>query len=211
MGHFIKGVLDRIVAAIVLAVTSPVLALAAVAILLEDGRPVFFRQTRPGYKGRPFVIVKFRTMNNDCDYSGMPQPDEVRLTRVGRILRRLSLDEFPQFWNVLRGDMSIVGPRPLLMEYLQRYTPEQARRHQVKPGITGWAQVHGRQDMPFSRRFELDAWYVDHQSFWLDLKILWLTLFTTVRGSGILSKRDVCEIGDLKDHPALHKQEKGND
>ena len=191
MVYFIKGVLDRVVAALVLGITSPLLAVAAVAILLEDGRPVFFRQSRPGYKGKPFVIVKFRTMHSERDYSGTPPSDEVRLTRVGRMLRRLSLDEFPQFWNVLRGDMSIVGPRPLLMEYLQRYTPEQARRHQVKPGITGWAQVHGRQDMPFSRRFALDVWYVDHQSFWLDLKILWLTLFTSVRGSGILSQQDV--------------------
>lgn len=185
MDHLIKGVLDRIVAAIVLAMTSPLLALAAVAILLEDGPPVFFRQTRPGYKGRPFVIIKFRTMNNDCDYSGTPQPDEVRLTRVGRMLRRLSFDEFPQFWNVLRGDMSIVGPRPLLMEYLQRYTPEQARRHDVKPGITGWAQINGRNAITWEQKFMLDTWYVDNRSFRLDLRILARTVSRVMSRHGI--------------------------
>jgi sugar transferase EpsL len=191
MGRFIKDVLDRVLAAIVLAMASPLLALAAVAILVVDGRPVFFRQTRPGYKGKPFVIVKFRTMHSERDDSGTPRSDEVRLTRVGRMLRRLSLDEFPQFWNVLRGDMSIVGPRPLLMEYLQRYTPEQARRHEVKPGITGWAQVNGRNDVSWERKFALDVWYVDHWSVSLDLRILLITLWKVLTREGISQRGHV--------------------
>jgi sugar transferase EpsL len=185
MDHFIKDVMDRAVAVIVLAMASPLLAIAAIAILLEDGRPVFFRQTRPGYKGKPFVIVKFRTMNNERDSSGRWKSDEVRLTKVGRILRRLSLDELPQFWNVLRGEMSIVGPRPLLMEYLQRYTSEQARRHAMKPGITGWAQVNGRNAITWEQRFVLDTWYVDNCSLWLDLRILARTVSLVLRRHGI--------------------------
>jgi sugar transferase EpsL len=191
-----------------LIVASPVLALAAVAILLDDGPPVFFRQTRPGLMGRPFILVKFRTMNNDCDRGGRLLPDEVRLTKIGRILRRFSIDELPQFWNVLRGEMSIIGPRPLLLEYLKRYTPEQVRRHTVKPGITGWAQVHGRQDLAFSRRFELDLWYIDHQDFWLDLRIVFMTVKKVLCGTGVRLGQDVLEVDDLGLHPDGRRPEK---
>jgi lipopolysaccharide/colanic/teichoic acid biosynthesis glycosyltransferase len=137
---------------------------------------VFFRQVRPGLHGRPFTMVKFRTMRDAVDGEGRPLPDELRITPLGRFLRGTSLDELPELWNVLRGEMSLVGPRPLLMEYLPLYTPEQARRHEVRPGITGWAQVNGRNAIGWEEKFRLDSWYVDHRSLWLDLKILLLTV-----------------------------------
>jgi len=201
-----KRLFDLLASALMLLVLSPVLLLLAVIIRLTMGSPVLFQQVRPGYKGHPFTVVKFRTMNAARDAKGELLPDAERLTGFGRFLRRLSLDELPQLWNVLRGDMSLVGPRPLLMEYLERYTPQQARRHLVRPGITGWAQVHGRQDIPFSRRLELDVWYVDHRSFWLDLKILFLTAGHAVRSSGVRSGQDVAEVDDLGLHPSVRKQ-----
>ena len=140
------------------------------------GSPVFFRQTRPGLHGRPFEMVKFRTMTDVRGPDGQLLPDAVRLTAFGRFLRATSLDELPELWNVLKGDMSLVGPRPLLMEYLPLYSPEQARRHDVRPGITGWAQVNGRNALSWEEKFKLDVWYVDHRSLWLDVKILWLTV-----------------------------------
>jgi sugar transferase EpsL len=145
------------------------------------------------------------------DTAATHHSDAERLTPLGMTLRRYSLDELPQFWNVMKGEMSLVGPRPLLMEYLKRYTPQQARRHDVRPGITGWAQVQGRQDIPFSRRLELDVWYVDHQSFWLDLRILWLTFAKMLRGSGVRSGQDVRAIDDLGLHPATREQEGKHD
>ena len=157
----------------------------ALAVMATMGLPVLFRQERPGLHGRPFLLVKFRTMTNDTDDKGGPLRDEVRLTRVGRILRNTSLDELPQLFNVIRGDLSFVGPRPLLMEYLPRYTREQARRHEVKPGITGWAQVNGRNALNWEERFKLDVWYVDHRSFGLDMRILWLTARSVLRREGI--------------------------
>jgi lipopolysaccharide/colanic/teichoic acid biosynthesis glycosyltransferase len=149
------------------------------------GSPVFFRQTRPGYKGMPFVVYKFRTMTEARDASGVLLPDEQRLSAFGKWLRRTSLDELPQLWNVLKGDLSFVGPRPLLMEYLPLYNPEQFRRHEVKPGITGWAQVNGRNALGWPERLALDVWYVDHRSFLLDLKILGLTLFKVCKKEGV--------------------------
>jgi len=146
---------------------------------------MLFRQRRPGLNGRLFTILKFRTMSDDVDASGRPLPDEYRLTGLGRLLRATSLDEIPELLNVLRGDMSLVGPRPLLVEYLARYTPEQARRHEVKPGITGWAQVNGRNALTWEEKFKLDVWYVDNWSLWLDLKILAMTLWKTLLGEGI--------------------------
>ena len=143
------------------------------------GSPVFFRQTRPGYLGRPFTVVKFRTMTTG------EGGDDVRLTRLGRLLRKTSLDEIPQLWNVLRGELSLVGPRPLLMQYLERYTPEQARRHEVLPGMTGWAQINGRNAISWEEKFALDVWYVDHWSLTLDLKILLQTIRKIVRREGI--------------------------
>ena len=163
----------------------PFFLLIAVMILFTMGRPVFFTQTRPGLRGEPFQIYKFRTMKNTRDPEGVLLPDNLRLTAVGKCLRRFSLDEVPQLFNVMKGDLSSVGPRPLLMEYLPRYTPEQARRHEVKPGITGWAQVNGRNAITWEEKLDLDTWYVDHRSFFLDMKILWLTLIKVFKKEGI--------------------------
>jgi lipopolysaccharide/colanic/teichoic acid biosynthesis glycosyltransferase len=149
------------------------------------GNPVFFTQVRPGLRGVPFTLIKFRTMLDAYDGKGDPLPDEKRLTKFGQFLRSTSLDELPELFNVLKGDMSLVGPRPLLMEYLDRYTPEQARRHEVRPGITGWAQVNGRNALSWEEKFKLDVWYVDNWSLWLDIKILWMTVFKTLRREGI--------------------------
>jgi lipopolysaccharide/colanic/teichoic acid biosynthesis glycosyltransferase len=170
---------------VVLLVFSPVMALVAMAILIRMGPPVLFRQVRPGYRGAPFEVLKFRTMRDACDRDGKPLPDAERLTPLGRFLRRTSLDELPQLWNVVRGEMSLVGPRPLLMEYLDRYSPEQARRHDVKPGITGLAQINGRNAIPWEHKFDLDVWYVDHWSLWLDLRILIGTVRKVLKGEGI--------------------------
>ena len=176
---------DVVVAAAAITILAlPMLAIA-VAVALGLGRPVLFTQLRPGRHGVPFRLIKFRTMREAIDAEGRPLPDEQRLTRLGQFLRAASLDELPELWNVLRGDMSLVGPRPLLMEYLPLYTPEQARRHEVRPGITGWAQVNGRNTLTWERKFKLDVWYVDHASFWLDLKIIALTFWKTIRRDGI--------------------------
>jgi lipopolysaccharide/colanic/teichoic acid biosynthesis glycosyltransferase len=179
-----KRLLDITLASLGLVVLSPVLAALAGAILATMGRPVIFRQTRAGYQGRPFTLYKFRTMRQPVP--GEPDvADERRLTRLGRYLRSTSLDELPELINVLRGDMSLVGPRPLLMRYLERYTPEQARRHAVRPGITGWAQVHGRNALTWEEKFEYDVWYVERRSFWLDVRILALTVWTVLKREGI--------------------------
>jgi len=152
------------------------------------GRPALFRQLRPGLHGKPFKMVKFRTMTDECSADGELLPDDKRLTAFGRTLRATSLDELPELWNVLRGEMSLVGPRPLLMEYLPLYSPEQSRRLDVRPGITGWAQVNGRNAVSWEERFKLDVWYVDHRSFWLDLRILWLTVRKVFLREGISAK-----------------------
>ena len=180
-----KRVMDVAIALLLLLVLSLPMLIVAVMVRWKMGTPVLFRQTRPGHNRRPFELMKFRTMNDETDSQGNVLPDEARLTPAGRWMRRLSLDELPQLFNVLRGDMSLVGPRPLLMEYLPLYTPEQARRHAVRPGITGWAQVNGRNAVSWEERFRLDVWYVDHQSCWLDLRILWLTLLRVLRADGI--------------------------
>lgn len=180
-----KRLFDVSAAAAGLVVLSPAIALTALAIRLRMGSPVLFRQLRPGLGGRPFELLKFRTMRDALDAQGRPLPDAKRLTPLGTFLRASSLDELPQLWNVLRGDMSLVGPRPLLMEYLPLFTPEQARRHEVRPGITGWAQVNGRNAVSWERKFELDVWYVDNRSFVLDLRILGLTLLRAFRREGI--------------------------
>ena len=154
------------------------------------GRPIFFRQVRPGLHGKPFEMVKFRTMTSEHGPDGQLLPDAMRLTPFGSFLRATSLDELPELWNVLKGDMSLVGPRPLLMEYLPLYTPEQARRHEVRPGITGWAQVNGRNAISWADKFALDVWYVDHRSLWLDVRILWLTVRKVVVRDGISAHGD---------------------
>jgi len=181
----IKTGVDRLAAAAGLAITSPLLLAVGLLVRLRLGTPVLFRQQRPGRGGRPFQVLKFRTMRDARDAAGRPLPDEARLTRLGRFLRATSLDELPQLWNVLRGDLSLVGPRPLLMQYLPRYSPEQARRHEVLPGITGWAQVNGRNAISWEQKFALDVWYVDHWSLTLDLRILALTALRVIRRSGI--------------------------
>ncbi|WP_419786401.1 sugar transferase [Pseudodesulfovibrio sp.] len=163
----------------------PIILLVALLVRINLGSPVLFRQTRPGRYGRPFDIIKFRSMRDANGPDGRPLPDAERLTRFGCFLRSSSLDELPELWNVLKGEMSLVGPRPLLMQYLDRYTPRQARRHEVRPGITGWAQVHGRNAIAWEDKFELDVWYVDHASVMLDLKILWLTVASVLRREGV--------------------------
>lgn len=157
----------------------------ALMVRLILGKPVLFRQQRPGLHGRPFTIYKFRTMTEACDAHGNLLPDGERLTRFGRFLRGTSLDELPELFNVLKGDMSLVGPRPLLMQYLDRYTPEQARRHKVKPGLTGWSQVNGRNAISWEEKFRLDVWYVDNRSIWLDIKIILITAWMIIRREGI--------------------------
>jgi sugar transferase EpsL len=181
----LKRALDLVGSAVALVLFAPLMLYIAWRVQKELGKPVLFRQVRPGLNGKPFVMYKFRTMTEERDAEGRLLPDEKRLTPFGRFLREYSLDELPEFFNVLRGEMSLVGPRPLLMEYLDRYTPEQARRHEVKPGITGWAQVNGRNALSWEEKFKLDVWYVDNWTIWLDLKILWLTLVKVLRREGI--------------------------
>ena len=176
MANTMKHFTDFTAAFLALLLLSPLLLILMVLVRLKLGSPIFFTQVRPGLHGKPFKMIKFRTMTDACDADGNLLPDNIRLTAFGRFLRSTSLDELPELWNVLKGDMSLVGPRPLLMEYLPRYTPEQARRHQTRPGITGWAQINGRNAISWEAKFKLDVWYVDNQSFWLDLKILALTI-----------------------------------
>jgi sugar transferase EpsL len=182
---FGKRLLDLAIGVPTLVVSAPILGGIALLVRLRVGSPVLFRQRRPGLHGEPFTLLKFRTMTNARDESGNLLPDAERSTSFGRFLRSTSLDELPELINVLRGEMSLVGPRPLLMQYLGRYTPEQMRRHEVKPGITGWAQVTGRNAIPWDERFALDIWYVDHYSVWLDLKILLLTIWRVAQRQGI--------------------------
>lgn len=183
-----KRVFDIVVTAVLLALLAVPMALVALLVLTFHGRPITFRQRRPGLRGRPFEIVKFRTMRTEFDSFGQLLPDEKRLTAFGRFLRSSSLDELPELLNVLRGEMSLVGPRPLLMDYLERYTDAEARRHEVRPGITGWAQVNGRNAISWERRFELDVWYIDHWTFWLDIRILAMTVVTVLMRSGISAR-----------------------
>lgn len=177
--------MDIFGAAVGLVLLSPALIIVAFMIRRDMGSPVLFRQVRPGINGRPFQMIKFRTMRDAVDAQGNALPDAERLTKLGRFLRSTSLDELPELWNVLKGDMSLVGPRPLLMEYLPLYSVEQARRHQVRPGVTGWAQVNGRNSISWEEKFALDVWYVDNRSVWLDLKIIWLTIRKVVKREGI--------------------------
>jgi lipopolysaccharide/colanic/teichoic acid biosynthesis glycosyltransferase len=180
-----KRALDLVLTIVGGAVLLPFMLLIALAVYLTMGRPVLFRQRRPGLRGEPFDLYKFRTMRELKDEQGRMLPDSERLTKFGRFLRSLSLDELPELWNVLRGEMSLVGPRPLLMQYLERYTPEQARRHEVLPGITGWAQINGRNALTWEDKFRFDVWYVDKRSLWLDIKILFITLWKAIKREGI--------------------------
>lgn len=183
--QLVKRVLDLTVGCVGLLVAAPLMVFIGAAILLTAGWPILYRQKRPGLHGQPFEILKFRTMRNAFDGEGQPLPDRERLTWFGTLLRNSSMDELPELLNVLRGEMSLVGPRPLLMRYLERYTPEQARRHEVKPGITGLAQINGRNALSWEDKFKFDVWYVDHQSLLLDLKILLLTVWKVLIREGI--------------------------
>jgi len=180
-----KRIFDLVIALLGLILLSPFILLTALLVAIFLGTPILFRQKRPGYKGQPFYIYKFRTMTDASDSAGNLLPDSQRLTRLGRFLRALSLDELPEIFNILRGEMSVVGPRPLLMEYLERYSPEQMRRHDTYPGLTGWAQVNGRNAITWQDKFALDVWYVDHWSFWLDIKIILLTVWKVIKREGI--------------------------
>ena len=192
-----KRIIDFIVSLTGLIILSPLILWVSWRVMKDVGSPVFFRQIRPGLFGEPFTIIKFRTMRDEVGPDGKQLSDSERLTDFGRFLRRTSLDELPELWNVLRGDMSLVGPRPLLMEYLPLYSSEQMKRHEARPGITGWAQVNGRQHAPFSQRFEMDAWYITHWSLVLDMKILAMTVVNVLRGSGVESGQDVLTVDDL--------------
>ncbi|MFW1959556.1 sugar transferase [Acinetobacter johnsonii] len=190
----LKRILDVAIASTALVLLSPVYALVAYKVKKNLGSPVLFRQTRPGLYGQPFEMIKFRSMKDALDTAGNPLPDSERLTPFGKMLRATSLDEMPELWNVIKGDMSIVGPRPLLMEYLPLYNSEQAKRHDVRPGITGYAQVNGRNAISWEKKFELDTWYVNNQSLWLDFKIMLKTV------KKVLAKDDISAEGDVTMH-----------
>jgi len=180
-----KRLFDFIVSIVLSVVLAPVIILLACVTLISMGRPIFYVQERPGLHAKVFRLVKFRTMSLDVDSDGQPLPDGMRLTGFGKFLRATSLDELPEMWNIMKGDMSLVGPRPLLIQYLGHYSAEQARRHDVQPGLTGWAQINGRNALSWEEKFLLDVWYVDHQSFLLDLRILFMTVFQVLFARGI--------------------------
>jgi len=181
----IKRVLDFVLSIIIMLVCLPVMLIVGLIIFLTEGRPIFFFHERPGKDGQPFKLIKFRSMRNARDAEGNLLPDGKRITNFGNFIRKTSIDELPEFINVLRGEMSLVGPRPLLMQYVDRYSPQQFRRHEVLPGITGWAQVNGRNAISWNEKFMLDIWYIDHWSVWLDIKILLLTVWKVISGEGI--------------------------
>lgn len=185
MALYMKRIIDVLVAMTLLLIFSPIFLILAILIKYKLGSPIIFKQQRPGLYGRPFYLYKFRSMNEGMDSSGKLLPDSERLTNLGAFIRKYSLDELPQLINVVKGDLSLVGPRPLLMEYLPLYTEEQAIRHHVKPGITGWAQVNGRNAISWEEKFELDVWYVNHHNLFLDVKIIWLTLKKVIRSEGV--------------------------
>ena len=192
-----KRVFDLVITFIGLLLLVPVIILVAALVRLKLGSAIFFKQARPGLNGDIFNMYKFRTMTNECDKNGVLLSDKDRLTKFGKFLRSTSLDELPGLWCVLQGDMSLVGPRPLLMRYLSRYTPEQARRHEVKPGITGWAQINGRNAISWEQKFKFDVWYVDNHTFWLDLKIIFFTVVKVLKREGI-SQKGVATMEEFK-------------
>jgi len=186
-----KRLFDLVVALLLLPSIFLMCLMITLFVKIKLGSPVIFTQLRPGLNGKIFNMVKFRTMTNKCDLDGNLLPDSIRLTKFGKFLRSTSLDELPGLWNVLKGDMSLVGPRPLLVEYLPLYSEKQSRRHEVRPGITGWAQVNGRNTISWDKKFDLDVWYVDNQSIWLDIKILWMTIKKVIVRDGISAKYEV--------------------
>jgi len=198
--NFFKPLLDKLFSLVLIIIFLPIMILIGIAIYLWDKKPIIFTQERPGYKGKIFKIYKFRTMTNEKDENGKLLPDEKRLKGIGKFIRSTSLDELPQLFNVLKGDMSFVGPRPLLVKYLPLYNDRQKKRHDVKPGITGWAQVNGRNAISWEQKFEYDVWYVEHISFLLDMKILWMTFLKVIKRDGVSS-----------DTHATMEEFKGND
>ena len=208
---YIKRALDIIISFTALAVLSPVLLIVAILVRIKLGSPVIFHQERPGYRERIFKLCKFRSMTDARDETGVLLPDEVRLTRFGKTLRATSLDELPELWNILKGDMSLIGPRPLLVKYLPLYNDVQKRRHDVKPGLTGWAQVNGRNAISWEQRFEFDVYYVEHISFLLDLKILFQTVAVVFRHSGINSATDATMAAFTGTKPEAGQDEKGEE
>ncbi|MEO0548065.1 MAG: sugar transferase [Pseudomonadota bacterium] len=186
----VKRLFDLLVVVCALPLLLPLTLCVALLVRFKLGSPVLFRQVRPGLNSHPFEMIKFRTMRNAVDQNGAPLPDAERMTPFGRMLRALSLDELPELWNVLRGEMSLVGPRPLLMSYLPLYSDTQARRHEVPPGVTGWAQVNGRNALSWEEKFELDVWYVDNRSLWLDIKILFMTVWKVITRDGISAQNE---------------------
>jgi lipopolysaccharide/colanic/teichoic acid biosynthesis glycosyltransferase len=203
-----KRLFDLALALPALVLLSPLIAVAAVLAAIGVGSPILFRQQRPGLLGRPFILIKFRTMTDARNADGKLKPDAERAPPIGRFLRMTSLDELPELWNVVRGEMSLVGPRPLLMEYLPHYTAEQNQRHSVLPGITGLAQINGRNLAAFSERLKLDLWYVDHWSMWLDIKILARTLVNVLRSSGVKLEQSLEEVDDVGLHPETRRKAK---
>ena len=202
----VRRLFDLTGATVLAALLSPVLAALGLAIRFRMGSPVLFRQQRPGFRGEPFEVLKFRTMKDAVDGEGNQLPDEERLTKLGIFMRQLSLDELPQLWNIMRGDMSFIGPRPLLMEFLKWYSPEQMRRHEVKPGVTGWAQVQGRHDIPFSKRLAHDVWYVDNRSLLVDLKIVGLTVLKVLSMRGAQPAQTDAEVDDVGLHDSVRRE-----
>jgi len=201
-----KRLLDIIFSLLLILILSPVLLVLSVLVKVKLGSPVLFRQERPGLHGKIFVMYKFRSMTDSKDENGNLLPDSERLTDFGKLLRQTSLDELPELFNILKGDMSFVGPRPLLVRYLDRYTPEQARRHEVKPGLTGWAQVNGRNAISWEEKFKLDVWYVDHWTLWLDFKILLMTVVKVLKREGISSEGEAT-MGEFLGTDAAHKKQ----
>jgi lipopolysaccharide/colanic/teichoic acid biosynthesis glycosyltransferase len=203
-----KRLFDLIAAITSVILLTPILVLIGFFVRMKIGSPVLFKQMRPGLHGKPFTIYKFRTMTDERDGDGNLFPDSERLTRLGRFLRKTSMDELPEFLNVIKGDMSIVGPRPLLMQYLDRYTPEQARRHEVKPGITGWAQVNGRNAISWEDKFKLDVWYVDNWSLWMDVKIVLMTVVKVLKKEGVSQKGHATMEEFLGPHTKAQRRKK---
>lgn len=210
--HFFKRIFDFIISLVAIICLSPVFIIVTIWLhFANKGAGAFFTQIRPGYHGKLFKVIKYKSMTDERDENGELLPDAQRLTKVGRFVRSTSLDELPQLFNILKGDMSLIGPRPLLMQYLPLYSPEQARRHDVRPGITGWAQVHGRNHCKLSEKFKLDVWYVDHCSLWTDIRILWLTVMNVLKRSDVgEGAEDMKEVDDLHFSEIYHRNDNDN-
>ena len=207
--HFFKRIFDFVISLVAIICLSPVFIIVTIWLhFANKGAGAFFTQVRPGYHGKPFKVIKYKSMTDERDENGELLPDAQRLTKVGRFVRSTSLDELPQLFNIFKGEMSLIGPRPLLMQYLPLYNPEQARRHDVRPGITGWVQVHGRNHCKLSEKFKLDVWYVDHCSLWTDIRILWFTVMNVLKRSDVgEGAEDMREVDDLHFSEIYHRDD----